>query len=628
MNVRISKGIGLIAALYFTANIQAQVKDTITKERKIEEVVLIGYGSVKKENLTTSVGQVNEKQFEDRPIYSAAQALQGNVSGVNVVQPSGKPGKSIEVKIRGTNSITSGINTLYVIDGVQTNDLGGINPNDIVEMTVLKDATATAIYGTNGSGGVVIITTKKPKRNQKELSFNAYWGISKVVNNIDVLNLDQYKTLLQEISNNGGQNYLGTAENARYDGINTNWRDEVYQNGFDQNYNIGYNVGTEKVRLYTNIGYQSIDGVVKPAKFTRFTAKANLDADITDWLKFNTSLNYFTTNLRNTTDNLGVARGGVVLGALNTPQFLPVYGSDVNFITGDTDVYDTDGSILDGYKEGQFAPNPYQSSWENPVAYQSRKDETNDYRYMSFFGLEAQIIKGLTWKTNFSYDYIDSDNVQFINPYSTNYGRQERGRGSHNTYLFQNKFLENFATYKFKKGISDVEIIAGNTLQWKHYKYYAWTGQGYDDITLRDFDYNSAETKYQYETETARRDASFFGRVVYTLNGKYTIMAVGRYNASSALRDKWGFFPGVSGSWLISKENFMKDSSVVSLLKLRGGWGKTANISGIPDYPYSLESLNYVFPTDGQTWTWTQQGNANLGWEVTTDTNVGLDLAF
>ena len=183
--MNIKKGLGLIAVLYFTSSFQAQIKSdsSAIKEKKIDEVVLIGYGSVKKKNATSAIENIKADVFEDRPIYNVTQALQGTAAGVSVVQNSGKPGQALNIKIRGNNSISSGVDPLYVIDGIQTKDISGINPDDIVDITVLKDATSTAIYGINGSAGVVIVTTKRGKTNKSQLNFNAYWGFSKISNN-------------------------------------------------------------------------------------------------------------------------------------------------------------------------------------------------------------------------------------------------------------------------------------------------------------------------------------------------------------------------------------------------------------------------------------------------------------
>lgn len=618
MNLKYSKSLGFVAVLYFTVNMNAQVSDSL-KEKKIEEVVVIGYGSVKKQQLTSAVSTVKADAFAERPIYSAAQALQGNASGIQVVQPSGKPGAALQVKIRGNNSISSDTNPLYVVDGIQTYDVSGINPNDIIEMTILKDATSTAIYGVNGSSGVVIITTKKGKPGTPQLGFNAYWGVSKVVNNVDVLNLDQYKQLISEIN----PNYLVTANDPKYAGINTNWKDEVYRTGFDQNYNVSYSFGSNGVRAYTALGYQGISGIIKPSKFDRVSAKVNLDAEIAPWLKLNTSLNYFNTQLKNTSDNLSTARGGVVLSALNTPAFLPIYGSQVNGVP-----LGTDGQPLDGYKPGQFTPNPYQSSWENPVAYQSSQDDFSTNRFMSNFGLDVKLAKGLSWKPTVSYEVVDLQNDRFTDGYLTNYGRQNKGIGSDNNSVWANYFFENTLNYSFKNETHDLGLLLGHSIQENKYTFHGFSGNEFSAGTTV-FNINNAKFQHEYFNQNVKRYVSEFGRAVYTLNGKYTLMAVFRATGASQLADgnKWGLFPGVSGSWMVSNEEFLKNSSVISEFKIRGGWGKTGNVSAIPEYShFALSHLSELGPNG--VWSINQFETSDLTWETTADTNIGLDLGF
>lgn len=625
MNVKISRSLGIIAALYFTANFNAQTtpRDTVSKEQKIEEVVVIGYGSVKKSNLTSAVSTVKSETFDDRPIYNVGQALQGNAAGVNVIQSSGKPGAAIDVKIRGNNSISSSVNPLYVVDGIQTFDISGINPDDITDMTILKDATSAAIYGINGSSGVVIVTTKRGKANKPQLAFNAYWGMSKTVNNIDVLNLDQYKTLMADIASNGGTNYLPTINNPKYVGINTDWRDEVFRTGFDQNYNVNYSFGNEKVKAYTALGYQGIDGIIDPARFDRISAKMNLDAKITDWLKLTGNFNYINTTLKNTTDNLGTSRGGVILSALNTPSFLPIYGSQLA-------IRDTDasGNYIDGSKDGQFALNPFQSSWENPVAYQSRKNETQTNRFMSNLGLEVNLLKNLVWKPTVSFDLIESTNDQFTDGYQTSYGRQQKGIGGKYYSSYQDLNIENTLTYTIKSGVHDLALLGGNQIHEKRNSWHNYWGDSFPEGTAM-FDFNTAVNRHESLVKENLREMSFFGRALYTLDNKYTIMGVFRYNGSSALAsgNKWGFFPGISAAWTVSNEDFLKDNTILSELKLRGGWGQTGNASGVPPYShFNLERQTEI--GDAGSWYTRQWDNADLTWEVTNDANLGLDFGF
>jgi len=627
MNVKISRSLGIIAALYFTANFNAQTtpRDTVSKEQKIEEVVLIGYGSVKKSNLTSAVSTVKADAFTDRPITNVAQALQGNAAGVNVVQPSGKPGAALDVKIRGNTSITSSTSPLYVVDGIQTTDISGVNPDDIVEMTILKDATSTAIYGINGSSGVVLVTTKRGKSNKSQLGFNAYWGFSKKVNNIDVLNLDQYKSLMNEIN----PSYLTTINNPMYAGINTNWEDKVYQNGFDQNYNVNYSFGNENVKAYTSLGYQGTDGIINPSRFDRYSFKVNLDANIAKWLKFNTSLNYIKTDLKSTSDNLSTARGGIVLAALNTPSFLPVYGSEVNGTPTNTD-----GSIKEGYKPGQFAPNPFQSSWENPVAYQSRIDETNNNRFMSNFGFDVTLAKNLTFKPSISLDIVDTKYMNFVNGYQTSYGRQEQGTGSLNRSTWQNVLYEGTLNYNFKSGANELQLLLGGNVRDGKYIMNSQWGKMFP-VDTNEFIYDLAQQPHYNYASTDLRELSGFFRAIYTFKNKYTVMGIIKTQSSSALSkdNRWGYFPGLSAGWVVSNEDFLKDNSVINYLKLRGGWGKSGNASGIS--PYSalyLQRLSELgYNEDGTpkgSWSPYQYSNTDLTWETTTDSNIGLDVNF
>ena len=233
----------------------------VEESNKLEEVVInVGYGTQKKKNVTNAISSIKSDAFDDRPIYNVGQAIQGNAAGVNVVQTSGKPGAGLSINIRGLNSIQSGTNPLYVIDGVQTYSTEGISTEDIVDIQILKDATATAIYGVNGSSGVVLITTKRGKANKNVFTFSSYYGASKIVKNIDVLNLDQYKSLMSEISSA----YVNQANNPMYSGINTNWRDLVFRTGTDKNLDFSYSGGSDKIKTFSSLGYQDVQGIVSP----------------------------------------------------------------------------------------------------------------------------------------------------------------------------------------------------------------------------------------------------------------------------------------------------------------------------------------------------------------------------
>ncbi|MBP9194193.1 MAG: SusC/RagA family TonB-linked outer membrane protein, partial [Saprospiraceae bacterium] len=305
----------------------------------LESVVVIGYGTQKKKDLTSAVVVVDEKSIKERPMVSAAEALQGKAAGVQVIQPSGKPGGDISVRVRGATSVLAGNEPLYVVDGVPTTDIRGLNPNDIATMTVLKDASSSSIYGARAANGVVLITTRRGKANTTQISFNSYYGISRLNKTIDVLSTRRYRELMDEIIP-GGLDPTWTA--------NTDWNQEVFGTGTNQSYQLSMSGGSEKSRYLLSGNYLKSDGIVRPASFERYSLRLNLDNDVRSWLSMGTNINAILSNTENTQDNASSGRGGVIMSALNTPPFLRIYK--------------TDGS-------GQYDPNPFQPSWENPVAY-------------------------------------------------------------------------------------------------------------------------------------------------------------------------------------------------------------------------------------------------------------------
>ena len=597
-----------------------------TQSQELHEVVInVGYGTQRMKNSTNAVVKVKSEAFENRPIISVAQAIQGNAAGINVVQTSGKPGSSFDVRIRGLSSINSENSPLYVVDGIQTKDISGINAEDIVDLSILKDATATAIYGVNGSSGVVIITTKKGKSNKNDFQFSSYLGFSKAVSNVDVLNLTDYKTLITEIN----PNYLTTANDAKYAGKNTNWQDEILKTGIDQNYNFSYAGGTDKIKFYGALGYQKVDGIIKPSKYNRFSGKININANLYSWLKTDVSMNIIQSDGSFISDNNSVGQGGAIMSALVTPSFLPIWGSELNIRETNTD-----GSYKDGYKNGQYAENPYQSGWENPVSLLSRQNKTAVNRYLSSISFDVNIMNNLIWKPMVSFDLTRSDNVQFVDPYSNVWGRNGndnpssvKGRGSNTIDNNNNNWnFENTLNYQLKFSNSDLNLLGGVSMQKNKYTKEANSGTGFS-VDQTHYDINAAKNQSFEKRENEVRSLSYFGRATYTINNKYILNGVFRQSGASQLSkgNKWGFFPAISAAWIVSNEDYLKEANSISELKLRGGWGKTGNLSGLP--AYSSFDLNYTNPLTNTT-TLDQIGNPDLKWETTTDINFGVDLGL
>ena len=588
---------------------------------KLEEVVInVGYGTQSKKTLTNAISTIKADAFDDRPLFNVGQALQGNAAGVNVVQPSGKPGVALDIRVRGSNSIMSGVNPLYVIDGVQTYSSEGISTDDIADIQILKDATATAIYGVNGSSGVILITTKKGKPNKNTFTFSSYIGTSTIVKNINVLNLDQYKTLMQEFGAIGTA-YLSDANDPKYAGINTNWSDKVFQTGEDKNYDFSYSGGSEKIRAFAAVGYQDTKGIVKPALFNRLSTRLNLDIEGTTWLKAHANMNLISSNMSNTNDNNVANQGGVILSALTTPAFLPTYADEL-----------VGGAVANGQLPGQFASNPV-ASLENPVSFQSRQEDTKTTRYLGNLSLDVTVVKNLIWKPTTTVDMSRSVYEFFVDSYRSNYGRNgdsadltTRGIGKKRRTNYYTWNVENTLNYTLKTDNHNLTLLTGSAVQKFRFDQDNIEGTGFAS-DLRSLDINQMMYINPDATQLIAREVnsvSYFGRATYAYRGKYIVNGVFRASGVSKLAPghRWGYFPGVSLAWVVSNEGFLKNSKSISELKIRGGWGKTGNVSGLKEYAYlGMQSNGYAQYV-------ANVSNPELTWETTNDFNVGLDLGI
>lgn len=575
----------------------------------LQEVVVIGYGTQKKKDLTTAVSVVGEADIKDRPITSAAQALQGKAAGVQVTQPSGKPGVGMSVRVRGSTSVLAGNEPLYVVDGVPTTDIKGLNPSDIATMTVLKDASSAAIYGARAANGVVLITTKRGKDHESVVSFNTYFGISNLRQTIDVLNTKKYRDLMNEIGL--------TVDPTRTDF--NNWSNETFGTGQTQSYQFSYSGGTENAKYFVSAGYLGEEGMVKPATFDRYSVRINLDNQLKSWLKIGTSFNVLRINTKDTPDNASSGRGGVIMSALNTPPFLNTYQgeNDPDFVLTDKTWYD---------------PNPFQPSWENPIAYMEGADQqTVENRMSGNINAEIKLMKELTFITKFGADANNSQWDYYLNPFTTNYGRVNNGIGRSNKWVGFTYLWENTLNYAKAFGKHNVTAMLGTSAQkYQGNNTYIEGNDFPDDISVQTI--NAANTVTGNTTRDEWALASFFGRATYDYSGKYYLTVSLREDGSSKLAHKWGTMPSFSAGWRISSEEFMKGVTLIDDLKIRGGWGKNGNQEGIPNYAqYGLIGYSRVTPTNPLSGPASYQytyGNPDLRWETTAQTNIGFDLTM
>ncbi|PZP52352.1 MAG: TonB-dependent receptor [Pseudopedobacter saltans] len=577
----------------------------------LNEVVVIGYGTQRKRDVTSSISTINVSDIGDRPIVSPSEAMTGKAAGVQVFQPSGKPGNDMAVRVRGLSS-PNGTQPLFVIDGMITADTKSLDPNTIESITVLKDASAAGIYGSLGStNGVVLITTKKGRKGTSKVDVNVYTGFQKIVKKLDVLNSNQLADLLIDEKRNAGDNTFTIPDSLR--NINVNWQDQVYRTAPMTSANVGFSGGSDKGTFYLGGGYLNQQGIIVNNYFKRYSAKMSVDQNMKKWLKVGMNIAYNRTNTRDVTDNSNVNSGGVVLGALQTPQFVDKYNAD-----------------------GTFAMNPFQA-WENPWAslYGSQNGTTSNNLLGDIY-TEIALPFNLKYRSQFSITLNNSDYNSFTDPFLTQYGRTKEGFGS-------STFSETFRwtwdnTLTYDKTINDhhLTIVGGTSNIDQRYTYKYLYGEGFATGSIPTL--NAASTNYQISTTRNEWTvASFFGRLNYSFKDRYLLTASFRTDGSSrsGINTRWGRFPTVSAGWRVSDEAFMKDVTAISDFKIRAGYGSTGNLA--PDYLTVYPSATPLSPgakypfsgaiTPGVA-PGSQIGNPNLKWESAKQFNAGFDMTL
>ncbi len=576
----------------------------------LNDVVVIGYGSVKRKDLTTAVSTVGEDALANRPIVSAAQAIQGKAAGVAVQQPTGAPGGGMTVRVRGTTSFNGSNDPLYVVDGVPVDNVNFLSPSDIESMQILKDASSAAIYGSRGANGVVIITTRQGKSDDARISLNIQAGFTGVAKKLDVLNVAQYKELMDEI----GLLKLP-------DGLTdqTDWFDETYRTGNTQSYQVSISQGTDKINYYLSGGYQRDQGILKSSFFQRYNFRANIEGKLRPWLTAKANIVYsdYSSNGGGAMGTVG-NRGGVILAVVNTPTYAPVWDPD---------------------KPGQYYNNFYGLNMQSPLENEAREEANRNRENRLIASGEAlfNIIDGLTFSTKFTLDRRHGLNTTFLDPYTTTRGREQGGEAydgrNTNTVLT----WDNVANYNFSFGKNTFGVMGGTSWTDSNYSNSWIYGQYFRNGSIQSL---NAANKIQWDnTGTAGSTwglFSYFGRLSYNFDSKYLVTANIRYDGSSKLHPdhRWKAFPSVSAAWRINSESWLRDVEWIYDLKLRGGWGMTGNQDGIGDYAY-LQRYNINREP------WFEDGKAtavpsitpanlrtrDLTWETTTQTGLGVDFA-
>ncbi|WP_445736124.1 SusC/RagA family TonB-linked outer membrane protein [Mariniflexile sp.] len=616
----------------------------VEDSQALDEVVLVGYSSRKKSTLTGAVSIVNMSDMEKTRVTNVTQALQGQIAGVQVTSSTGAPGDPVEVRIRGEGTIGNN-NPLYVVDGIPSRDINFLNQADIKTITVLKDASAAAIYGSRASGGVVLITTKSGAIGKTSFDIEYWTGIHNAANLPKMLNAEQYMNTVEKAWNNSDRTGTNpyTADKGRSDFADTNWLDELFETGRSQNLQFTASGGSDKVQFLMSLGYYGQDGIVifDNDKYKKINYRTNINADLTDRLKIGTNL-----QLSYATQDKLSSKGdapGIIRHALIRPPVIPVY-KDVNDPTySERDPFTDLPFYLNNDRDnGGWESDKYEWS-SNPIALAYFTDDVRkDFRTFGNVYAEYAFLKNkeLKFRTNVGVDLSFIHNKTFGknfgdddgggNATDQGLGRQNRPnnlneeRGEARTITFNN-------TLNYNKTINnkhDISALVGTEFISNYASSIGASRSRFDitDDTFRYLDYGGTGPVDLWNSGSASEWTLFslFGSGSYVFDSKYMVTANLRADASSRFSEKnrWGYFPSISAGWKISDEDFLKDLTWLSNLKLRAGWGKLGN-QEIDNYAY----LTLISQTDGKVVV-NRYGNEDLKWESSESTNIGVDMGF
>ncbi|MEO7048277.1 MAG: TonB-dependent receptor [Ferruginibacter sp.] len=589
------------------------------------EVIAIGYGTVKKGDVTGSISSLSSKDIGISPVSNSAQILQGKVAGVSVVSTSGAPGADVNVRIRGLGTINDN-NPLYVIDGMPFDDMRDINPADIANIEILKDASASAIYGSRGANGVVLITTKRGSTGATKVTLESYVGVSSPWKNPKQLDASQYYDMIHMANQNGGTVVPANLETEYQKGYNTNWWDEYTQSGITQNYFLSASGGTEKAKYAVSGGYLNQGGIIAKSNYERFSFRSNVDFAVSNRIKAGVNLG-FTSALRGTISEGARYSFGLISEGLDMDPLVPV-------INPNADVNDPD------YEFNKYASTTVTDA-SNPVALIARTFNTSKRnRLIGNTYVDITLLDGLIFRSNLGLD-VNNYNTYgyapryYLNP-SENSANSTVSRGLANA---QGLVWENTLGYTKRIGNNhNLSAKVGFISEEHKNEGFSGSKQGtlYNDETFRVL--SAAATSDQITgAKGSNALLSYLGRVNYSYKDKYLVTATYRIDGSSrfAQGNNWGQFPSLALGWRISQESFFKklNAGYIDNLKFRLGWGRIGN-QNIPDNAYlSLvsggNSRRYVLGgTVLQGYSPSNIGNPNIRWETVEQTNIAFDLSM
>lgn len=584
---------------------------TLKEDTKLlDEVVVVGYGTMKRSDLTGSVVSVSGDDLKKSVITSLDQALQGRAAGVQVTQNSGAPGGGISVNIRGINSL-NGNEPLYVIDGVaisgnsnsNSSTLSSINPADIVSMEILKDASATAIYGSRASNGVVLITTRQGEAGKTKVSYEGYYALQQLPKKLKTLSLPEYAVYQNLRAETIGFGARDEFKDPSLLGPGTDWQNEIFRTAPMHNHQVNISGGSDNMKYSLSGGYLDQDGIVFGSDFERFSVRINMDNNVNKWLTIGLRASVARTEQTNRVDG-----SGAIYNALEQLPEVPARNPDGSF--------------------GMQSENMYGTYFHNPL---SKLIENEDYTrstqiYVNFFA-DVKLLKGLTLRTEYATNYNYDNSYKFTPSYDYEHFKQQSS-ASRSASNGSNWTLKTYLTYNADFGKHNLSAMAGHEAQENKYEYLNGSRTNFLFNSVHELDAGDATTAKAGSSRGSSAIESYFGRLNYNYADRYLLTATLRADGSSsfAKESRWGWFPSVALAWKVNNEAFLKDVEAISSLKLRLGWGVVGNQwAGSYAYGVTMASAASIWGTGFYAGNYP---NRELKWEETNSYNVGFDLAL
>jgi TonB-linked SusC/RagA family outer membrane protein len=633
-----------------------------TQSNMLEELVVIGYGSVKKSDLTGSVSSVNSDKLTQTPAASLSNALQGQVAGVTVNSLTGRPGADAEVRIRGVGTV-NGSSPIYVVDGVISDDINFLSTNDIEHIEVLKDASATAIYGARGANGVIIVTTKAGGLNKPtRVSFDGYVGLQQRWKKLDVMNAKEFADTYVAINGNasskkvyneqGFNKWLSLYQGVRnsdyyptvydadtnptgfdYSSVDTDWQDEVFRNGMIQNYHLGVDGGSDRLSYAMSASWFQQDGIIIGSDYSRFTARMNTAFQAFPWMKIGENISFMASVAQNayeSGDNSESAGANIISAALAMAPWDPTRYPEG---TVNRKGVDMSGKISAG-SNFKNVTNPL-----SMVEYSHPK--TRNERFVGNAFIELTPVKHFNWRTNYSFDYKITTDKSYLDAYEvSSYDKRDKNFLSSSmarTYYWN---VDNILTYDNTFGKHSLTAMVGFTVE--EYNYYWLGASGSSIINPVERNWYLSQVTDDYSTPSdgvsRNRRQSWLGRINYSYDSRYLLTVNFRADGSSKFSDKrWGYFPSFALAWRASREEFLKDFNNLDDLKVRLGWGKVGNdnigndafvqnmFNNGPTFVGYAFGANQTLVNGAAVLTWVNNGGH---WENTEQYSAGIDFSF